>query len=211
MSSPAYVLGAGFSRAINDAMPITDELGNEVLARDPTIRGNHEVAAFDRGSFESWLSRRAEDQPYLHASQNYASRAIYARAIELVAAILQEREAAAMATNCPEWLLNLLQGWHKESAIVITFNYDTLVESAIPIAGLYDAVNKIATPWATAINFTPTGAGTTIGEQGQSVSWKTFQLLKMHGSLNRYWPPDTVPVRKSRAHVSPADMEIPGR
>lgn len=190
MSTPVYVLGAGFSRAISDSMPVTDELGNAVLERDAELRKEVGSAGFSGGDFETWLSRKAEDQPYLSSSENLRSRALYSRAVDLVAQVLVERQNEALAWPAPEWLLHLVEMWHFQRAIVITFNYDTLVEAAVKAARLPDAETNVLVPWPTVINFTPTGrADLSLAEGGQSANWSSFRLLKMHGSLNWLWVP----------------------
>lgn len=171
-------------------MPITDELGNLCLAADSDLASAIGNSGFSDGSFETWLSRAAEDQPYLTVAENLKSRSVYAKTTELVARVLAERQNLALASDAPEWLLDLVELWHQEQAAVITFNYDTLVESALKSAAVYDAASNVTVPWPTAINFTPTGRiETTYGEAGQNVDWATFRLLKMHGSLNWYWAP----------------------
>lgn len=59
-TNEVFILGAGFSRAISDRMPLTDELGNLALNRGIFPP---ETAPFQGGQFEAWLSRRAEPQP----------------------------------------------------------------------------------------------------------------------------------------------------
>jgi hypothetical protein len=73
-----FVLGAGFSRAIHQGMPLMREL-SEVLAdqfrqafgemdwRLPLLRDNVEVA----------LSLLSEDQPWLSESENLRNRALF--------------------------------------------------------------------------------------------------------------------------------------
>lgn len=197
-----YILGAGFSRAVSPQMPVTDELGNACVERDHGLSAELGPSPFANGNFETWLSRKAEDQPYFSTAENLSSRAVYARAVDLVCGVLAEREIAALSTPVPAWLLTLIELWHRQRATVITFNYDTLVECALSAAAVYDPVSNITVPWATAINFTPSGRGMTIGEAGQNVDWETFQLLKMHGSLNWYWTPGDV----SGATVLRADL-----
>src|SRR6266568_3205067 len=64
------ILGAGFSRAISDAAPLTDELGNLVVSRMSDDRLPAHPRGFEGGSFEVWLSRLGEDQPDLSVEAN---------------------------------------------------------------------------------------------------------------------------------------------
>lgn len=50
---PVYVLGAGFSKAISDAMPVTNELGDELRVR---LAGIEEPGFRMEQSFEDWLT-----------------------------------------------------------------------------------------------------------------------------------------------------------
>jgi hypothetical protein len=67
------ILGAGFSRAVSARSPLTDELGNLVLAN----LGERRRRPFGSGSFETWLSRLAVDQPDLTTAENQQNRALY--------------------------------------------------------------------------------------------------------------------------------------
>lgn len=187
MVKTTYVVGAGFSRAISAAMPTTDELGAACLERDPTLDYDPGTAAGE--NFEAWLSRKGSDQPYLGDPDNLANRATFARAIGLISDIMAERQSLAMATQAAPWLLDLVEVWHRTRAAVLTFNYDTLVEVAAQVARLSDEASGNIVPWPTLINFTPPGAEMSFGEMGHEVDWSSFQLLKMHGSLNWYWTP----------------------
>jgi hypothetical protein len=185
-----YVLGAGFSRAVSENMPLTDELGTACLQVDPALAASAPNNRFQSGGFEAWLSRLAEDQPYLRLSENLAARSVYTRAIEIITKLLSDREEEAVAAPCPSWLLELVELWHRERATVITFNYDTLIETAVKDAALYDEGSNITVPWPTVVNFTPPGTfDVSYGEAGRNASWESFQLLKMHGSLNWFWTP----------------------
>src|SRR5260370_35078036 len=97
------VLGAGFSRAVSDLLPLTDELGNLILGR----LGSR-TPRFERGYFETWLSRLAEVQPDLTESRNLENRALFLRIADSLYSILREREAEALRTGAPSWLLRLM-------------------------------------------------------------------------------------------------------
>ncbi len=79
-----FVLGAGFSHALSEEMPLTDELGNSILER----LGRTLDAPFAGGSFETWLSRLAEHQPDLSFAENMENQARFARISELLAQLL---------------------------------------------------------------------------------------------------------------------------
>lgn len=187
-----FVLGAGFSAAISDKLPLTDDLGNEALARDPQHLGRSgQKESFAGGTFETWLSRRAEAQPYLSPADNFDSQAVFARGTKLISAILGERVNEALSSAMPAWLGELVSYWHLRSSEVITFNYDTLVECAFQTMRLWDWRAEAAFTWGSLLNYTPEGkGGLSYGENdGTGAPHPSFRLRKLHGSLNWYWVP----------------------
>src|SRR5215211_8659648 len=106
-----FILGAGFSRAISEAMPLTDELGNlvrerinEVMVRSP--------GGFRGGYFEAWLSRLAEPQPDLADHVNASNYGLFLRITEEVHAIIQQRELQVLEDRPPWWLQRLVGLFH---------------------------------------------------------------------------------------------------
>lgn len=184
-----YILGAGFSRAASSSMPLMTELGLRVRDGDTEIAkrvSSHEIEAF-----ESWMSQVSSPQPYRDRAENLEAKGLYLRATRGISAILRDEVSAASSEQLPGWLLNLVELWHVTRASVSTFNYDTLVEIAVRRAHLYDSAARVIVPWPTVINFAPSGtAGRTLGEEGRDVTWTSFDLLKLHGSINWYWVPD---------------------
>jgi hypothetical protein len=191
-SDEVFILGAGFSKAISDAMPLTDDLGNEALQRDHERLGRSDrKLTFAGGQFESWLSRRAEPQPYLSASADMQNRAIFARTTELIAQILDERVERALVNSMPIWLGELISIWHLRRSNVLTFNYDTLIECAFETMPLWDWRAQTRFLWPSLISYSPEGkAGTSYDEIGGEVPpHDSFRLWKLHGSLNWHWVP----------------------
>lgn len=187
-----FILGAGFSRAISEHLPLTDELGNLVLERDPDHLGRSAAKLhFANGSFESWLSRRGESQPYLSAAENLASQAGFARGTNLIADVLDERVAKALQAPMPTWLGELISIWHLRNSNVLTFNYDPLIECAFETMAFVDWRAQTRFQWGSLINYSPEGkAGSSYNEVGGNVApHPSFRLWKLHGSLNWHWVP----------------------
>ena len=173
-------------------MPLTDELGNEALARDPQRLGrSNNKDTFRGGQFESWLSRRAEPQPYLSSSDDMQNRAIFTRTTELISQILDERVEQALTREMPSWLGELISVWHLRRSSVLTFNYDTLIECAFESMPLWDWRAQTRFLWPSLINYSPEGkAATSFAEVGGDVPpHQSFRLWKLHGSLNWHWVP----------------------
>lgn len=194
------ILGAGFSKALDDVMPTADQLGREAMRR----AGVPDLSQATEGWFERWLSRRAEPQPDLSAADNARYNETFLRVVEAIHVLLSEREL--QVTTPPMWLARLTSAWHFRRSTVVTFNYDTLVERAVESLGLWDFAFGLTTEIlpAAAMRWDPYPT-----ERGR-VGWHnviedlpplpaplrtheplapSFHLLKLHGSLNWYWVP----------------------
>src|SRR6266487_1369530 len=147
------ILGAGFSRAISDAAPLTDELGNLVVSRMSDDRLPAHPRGFEGGSFEVWLSRLGEDQPDLSVEANLLNRYWFACVTNAVHEIIAARELEILAADPPTWLLQLLGIAHARRMTVITFNYDTLVEQAVMVHQLFDWEHKQRATWHDIVDY----------------------------------------------------------
>jgi hypothetical protein len=234
------VLGAGFSKAASAAMPLTDDLGNEVVAdlRD-VVHDRRLLLDFHGGQFEAWLSRLAEEQPDLTNAENLANQHVFALCSQLLADRLDQHVAAAredpdgqLQNPDQSWLPALLGTLHARQATVITFNQDVLVELAVRAAQLHcwDGRRWPSTGaqpevrwWDLLAGHPPLPAGR-YGARG--VPHLTFRLLKLHGSTNWYWTPgdttggsvacwfledDLLPEQVIPDEVSARERELPGR
>jgi len=125
-----FILGAGFSRAVSDRMPLTDELGNACLAFND-LRDAHGVpSAFSGGRFETWLSSIAEAQPYQPEPRNLENQVLFVKFSDAIGQVLGLRMHEVLGGPPPRWLVKFVTAVHVRQASVITFNYDTLVECA---------------------------------------------------------------------------------
>lgn len=172
-------------------MPVTDKLGEEILARleadgiEPTAR------PYPGSGFEAWLSRLAESQPDLSAAENQENRGLFLRISESLREVVIDAEMAVLDEPLPWWLQRLVGAWHLSGArAVITFNYDLLVEHAVNAAALWDE-NNVRLRADSILRFGPKPPY--VQPEGLSVGSKrgrTFQLLKLHGSVDAFWVPD---------------------
>lgn len=133
--SDVFLVGAGFSRAVSDSMPLLADL-NAAVWRKVNLPQEKEFLATFGDNIEMVLTYLAESHPWLSEAENLRNRALF---LDLSAAVrdvlLDAMKSVAMCT-CPKWLLVLINYWAVNKAHVITLNYDTLVESAarLPIA-----------------------------------------------------------------------------
>ena len=86
------LVGAGFSKSIAPNMPTADELGTLVIDR---MKNND--ASIPKslvfGSFESWLSRLADRQPYVSEDEYLMHSSFFLKIATEVANIIDERES----------------------------------------------------------------------------------------------------------------------
>lgn len=183
---PVYVLGAGFSRAISAHMPLTNELGDAV---NTTLR--REPVDDSADSFEEQLTVLSTPMPFLQGHENTARLALAQAITAEIASEMDGRQARAVVDSPPAWLLQLIAVWHAEQAVVITFNYDSLVEHAVgslrPI--IVEPGGHIAFPLHghQVVYPAPVAAGARTIAETSPADNRSFQLLKLHGSLTWYW------------------------
>ena len=191
-ASTAFLLGAGFSRAVSDAMPLLDDLGRAVATsflEDHTLQcllDRAEIGAIDAGAvplgdIETWLTSLASDQPHLSVSRNLQRRALFVELATLIAHQIRDRQRLAGMQPCPQWLEGLIAHWHAHKSDVITLNYDTLVESALK--GLNLGENNRDSPRVNDIvgSFPPSPPHRGMFAEETTDS---FLLHKLHGSTN---------------------------
>jgi hypothetical protein len=223
--SDAFLLGAGFSMAIDSlAMPSTDALGERALAVQRRIHdlgveqhsNTCDGLSCDRPmlrdgkvpapSFEVWLSRLAEDQPYLLEPENQRNHAFFRELSGVVAMEVEGATARACDDSEPPlWLQKLVTAWHERRSNVTTFNYDTLVEATVdwlrfPMPNddnakiTYKSIGPGVLPFWTVmwngLRLEPT---------------ETFTYWKLHGSVHWYWDPTT------RSAESMVEIGLPAR
>ncbi len=189
------ILGAGFSHAVNECMPLTDDLGNRIL--DVTdLRGDPRAPANGFGPdvpFETWLSLLAEDQPYLATSNNIESRQIFERVLRSLTFLVSTEEMKAIGNDAPPWFYDLLSVLHFTRATAISFNYDTLVEVGVTSHRLLapdgEAVTARDVLWD--VPPIPRAAESTWADLNRALR-DSFRLLKLHGSLDWWWVPGDV-------------------
>ncbi|HEV2362437.1 MAG TPA: hypothetical protein VGS21_12100 [Acidimicrobiales bacterium] len=177
--SDVLILGAGFSRALSERMPLTNELGNLALDQARLYLATP-PPDFQKGDFEAWLSRLADDQPDLLPEENLENRARFVRLSRAIRTVLDTRQAEALAGGVPSWLDELLGTIHVRRIPVLTLNYDTLVEHTVQRLRLSTWTGGTAT-WHDILDHLPPLLP---GWLGVDRNPDTFRLIKLHGSLN---------------------------
>jgi hypothetical protein len=201
-----FFLGAGFSRAISEHMPLMEDLSNELELSFPTLynqllanyfefrktSGNENFRMIS-GGFEAALDYVATEHPWLSPSDNLRNKALYLEMVGALEPIIIERQKTGWSEwvnklppnplNTPTspdfpWPYRLILHWLYERSPVVTLNYDLLVEAFINhrIDGNYDECYPQPLP-----HLATRGGQTLLRNRRQSLY---FDLFKLHGSVN---------------------------
>lgn len=170
-----FILGAGFSRAIYENMPLMEDLGFQVrkfVEIDPYAQSISQ-------DIEQFLTFLATDQPWLAESTRLRNQALFLEATRVIEEVILYNENYVAQDDMPDWLGKLVTHWHQQQAVVISLNYDTLVERAAKAM-----VNKSAGDlYPLGLSNAATRDNSLYGPDRNP----TLRLCKLHGSLNWYY------------------------
>ncbi len=173
-----FLLGAGFSKAVSNKMPVLTEL-SENLRRQVELPDY--VTALGN-NVEYWMTYLSQSHPWVSEVGNLQHKAAFLELTRHIDLVISDRERLAVEDGCPDWLMNLVNLWHEKQTAVITLNYDTLIERAryfvkddtgngLPLDSIYPVPMpdiRRTSVWA-------------------SDKADTFKLFKLHGSVNWYY------------------------
>lgn len=182
-----FLLGAGFARAISTAMPLLQNLAAAV-GKSRTLAGNipPEVRRMMDENFAQALSYLEQPKPWVSEADNLRHRALFLEFSNAIARVLDrtaEKVARELVPRVPSWLSDLVRLWHERRCLVLTLNYDTLVEriaTTVPIGSGRLTTQQLYPPLLT-------DAGVRTGGERPVASEPSFRLLKLHGSTNWYY------------------------
>ena len=182
-----FILGAGFSRAIERHMPTMVELGAEVRERLAEVTGFSSSIPDSLGdNIELWMTYLSQPQPWLREPEIDLHRSLGGRIRRCIAAVIEERTVLASASATPDWLRRLILAWHRREAVVITLNYDTLVEKAGRGLRVSEKISALLP-----VNIYPPYFANIASRSGAGLwaeeDFRTFRLLKLHGSVNWHY------------------------
>jgi len=122
-SGVVFVVGAGFSHAVNELMPLTSTLGTNVIERiidDPEVDGlltAREAVAVRAKSvpynnIELWLSSLATPQPHHNRRDRHRRAALFDVLAKHTSNEIARREHATLTHVAPDWLLAFVTALH---------------------------------------------------------------------------------------------------
>jgi hypothetical protein len=182
--SDVFLLGAGFSRAVSDAMPLLADLNAAVWTKVNLPQEKDFLRGFG-DNIEMVLTYLAEPHPWLPEAENLRNRALFLDLSAAVRDVLLDAMASVARSPCPDWLLSLIDHWAANRAHVITLNYDTLVESAARLPHA-ERSHRLLPDHYYPFPMVPARRewdDFSFGEQTKLVT-PSFTLYKLHGSIN---------------------------
>ncbi|MGM0930412.1 MAG: hypothetical protein ACQEXN_11970 [Actinomycetota bacterium] len=188
------LFGAGFSRAISDAMPMTVELGEELRRDDSNPEELARIPEIKTGAdLERWLSRIAEPQPFLDDVDNALGQVDFIVATRTIQQVLLSRQEEVTKQAMPEWLGILARLLHTNCSNVITFNYDTLFEQALCCVLTEDLFSHYSAPVQPEFRGDRMPLLQMRPRRGHFeetyVQEPSVRLVKLHGSVDAWWVP----------------------
>ena len=187
-SGDVFLLGAGFSRAASELMPLLQDLAQRMRERlGPSSRIPDEVGAIMQENFAHALSYLEQEKPWLTEADNLRHRALFLEFSSAIARDLDETVRSitrGKSSAAPEWFSRLIAYWHREQCTVLTLNYDTLIETVAASISVGEetriAARDIYPPLLS-------DAGLRSGLSSAGKQLESFRLLKLHGSTNWYY------------------------
>ena len=185
--SEVFVLGAGFSKAINGAMPTLREVSESILPAlsDRDSKLANRLMRMGK-NVELWMSYLSQPQPWLRVEENQYNASV---AGVIRRQLRSQIEDAVQETRAvPEWMKALVTKWHCERATILTLNYDTLIERVASDVKVRerDGMERGLLPCDLYPSYLGYAGARAFGAWSPTAT-KTFALFKLHGSTNWYY------------------------
>ena len=190
-----FILGAGFSKALNEKMPTMNELGEDVVKRLEIMADVERSSIYIPPSMynfgknvEYWITYLSQAQPWLR-EEVYQSNLSLAGSIRwAIRDVIDRRTRFSKMDLPPSWADDLVAQWHTNQVNVVTLNYDTLVESiclrSVDSEGVPRALIELDQIY-------PRYLANVLSRTGRSMSGgsdlPSFSYLKLHGSTNWFY------------------------
>ncbi len=181
--SDAFLLGAGFSKAVSEHMLTMQELFGLLQGLIGAADGfNQEAYDYADGNVETLLSYYAIPGPSDDPIEVLRKRRVTARLELGIGEVLQAQERAGVKDGLNPNVGKLVDKWMKQESHVLTANYDTLVER------LVGALDDTQVTPLFPIPILPSQAIEGDYSHGTTHYLKALTLYKLHGSVSWYKP-----------------------
>ena len=190
-----FILGAGFSKALNGKMPTMNELGGDVvkLLEDMADVERSAIyippAMYNFGTnVEYWITYLSQAQPWLREEVYQSNLSLAGSIRRAIRDVIDRRTRSSKEDLPPSWADDLVCQWHRNRANVITLNYDTLVESICLRTVDSEGASRIVIELD---QIYPRYLANVLSRTGRSMSGgsnlPSFSYLKLHGSTNWFY------------------------
>ena len=187
--SDAFLVGAGFSKAMSPLMPTMKELHTLLEGLIGNADGfTREAYDYADGDVEALLSYYAIPNPHDDAIEALRKRRVTALVELGIGLVLEEREIAATNEGLNPNGTALVSRWHEQCSHILTTNYDTLIErlASRPMSiGSDDRVDSVYFTDLYPIAVSPAVARDGTALLGSEYP-ETLTLYKLHGSISWY-------------------------
>lgn len=181
-----FILGSGFSKAINENMPLTNNLKIDIEAKIKTTNTyfnweiyNNLIENKNISDFEEVISLLFQNFPWKSDEEQSYFYSIFLTFSKFLAIIIKEKQGTNNYKTNP-FLIKFIDYLKKNQSIIITFNYDTILETAAsPRVPTMSPNEYYKMPITKLVDRIAAGATAKFGED-------IFRLLKLHGSINWY-------------------------
>ena len=185
---PVFVLGAGFSTAVNRMMPVMKALYDGVTRNmEGADRDTFEALVPDAlrrdQDLEKCLSFLDQAPAWLDREDADQARTTARKVRGLIAVQIQACTESTVHQGCEPWLRELVEAWTRTKCTVITLNYDTLIETA---RRKQKEVEGYEWNWETIYPAYLLPARNRAGQEWGRPDNPNMTLLKLHGSTNWY-------------------------
>ena len=187
--SDTFLLGAGFSKAICQRMPVMRELYKILEGLIGQLDGfSREAYDYADGNVETLLSYYAIPSPHDHPIETLRKQRVTALLEIAIGETLRNLESTGVEGGLNSQGHRLVSKWHEQRSHVLTTNYDTLVENLAQ-----GPLHSSSGGQPVRLHYTdlyPIPVSAAISRDGTALVGSskpdTFTLYKLHGSTTWY-------------------------
>ena len=183
MTEQLFVLGSGFSKAYSESMPTVNELAGLLKCQNYLAEEPYASLTSDPELLLTYLSW---EQPWQKRQEHWLERSHFERTQrEIATSIARSEHDAFEQAGVVDWLKDLIEYFHEHKQVVISFNYDTIIERVchqIQPRSFGTFISDFAF-----YRLPLTLISSRVKGGGHIFNAESFHLIKLHGSINWYY------------------------
>lgn len=188
--SKLFILGSGFSKSISNHMPTIYGLSEYIKENFKKIPGDKKTYKKFIDDPEMLLTYLYQSMPWKTDIESHLDKAAFISINEMITKYIRICEDKTFKEELPQWSYDFVKYLHNNKSIVASLNYDTIVER---LARVIEPPDKIGGDQINVSNYyrMPLAPLRGRGNFLWGINWcDTFQLIKLHGSINWYYSGD---------------------